>query len=107
MTTQFDRALSEITKSGIRNEAHRRVEWRRFLREELDDEKRRVNVLDLCTNHIIVFWEQVIKYRDMQNSLTSRNNGITFLFDAMHRVAYVDDLLGSTGILKEATETRP
>ena len=103
MKSQINQALTaEVPTRRPRTIAEQRMRWRQKLQEELECEKQDIHLLKRDTE-LMAFWEETItRHNDWKHSLNQHVSFIDFTFYSMHRVAIFDDLLGGTGISKDA-----
>lgn len=112
MQTNLETALREMPKRGPRNLAEQKVIWRRKLREELEHEKRRTELLKEAQVNLWMDWEVFQNWKEhylpgsLERSMKHYANRIDNLFFSMHRVAYFEALLNSDEAALEASEAK-
>jgi len=107
MKSQIDRAIRGAPYKGPFQPEEQRQEWRRALQEELDLEKMDIRCLKSDISYLLAHDDFLTRYNEWEHALKRNSNFTGYMFFEMHLVAYIDDLLGGTGISKEAIETPP
>jgi hypothetical protein len=103
MRPNFGKALTglPVHLRGPRNKAEQWVGWKQALDEWSEYERCFTMIRDICTSNILVdliasrHYKDIYKEGNLETELANLTKNTNDIFDAMHRIAYIEGLLNA------------